>query len=61
MADVGPLVTIEDYRRALEMTLNVLEEVLSTDAEMTSGRGTYEEADRWLDSCRTALEQAEET
>jgi hypothetical protein len=58
MADIAPLVTIEDYQRALHATLCTLEEVLSTDPDMTGYVQTLADADQWLDACRRALEQA---
>ena len=58
MADVAPLVTVEDYQRALEVTLSTLEEVLSTDPDMPSHVQTLADADQWLDACRRALEEA---
>jgi hypothetical protein len=58
MADIAPLVTIEDYRRALDATLNALEEVLSTDPHMPSHVQTIADADQWLDACRSALDEA---
>lgn len=60
MADIAPLVTITDYRRALEATLNTLEEVLSSDSHMPSYTQTMADADQWLDACRKALEQVDE-
>ena len=56
MADIAPLVTVEDYRSALEATLNTLEEVLSTDPDMPGHTQTLADADQWLDACRRALE-----
>ena len=58
MADIVPLVTIEDYRRALGTTLDILEEVLSTDPDMPSDTQTIADADQWLDACRYALNDA---
>jgi hypothetical protein len=48
-------VTIDDYRRVLETTLDRLEEVLSTDPDMPSHARTLEEAEKWLEDCRAAL------
>ena len=58
MASIAPLVTIADYQRALETTLNTLEEVLSTDPDMPSYAQTLADADQWLDACRAALDEA---
>lgn len=58
MADIAPLVTIEDYQNALEATLNTLEEVLSTDPDMPGHIQTLADADQWLDACRRGLEEA---
>lgn len=58
MADITPLVTIEDYQDALEVTLTTLEDVLSTDPDMLGHTQTLADADQWLDACRRALEEA---
>jgi hypothetical protein len=46
MADIAPLVTVEDYRRALDTTLSTLEEVLSTDPDMPGHLQTMADADQ---------------
>jgi hypothetical protein len=63
--DIAPLVTVEDYQRALDTTLSMLEEVLvlpvlilSTDPDMPGHLQTMADADKWLDACRRALEEA---
>ena len=58
MADIAPLVTVEDYRKALEVTLSMLEEVLSTDPDMPGHTQTLADADQWLDACRRAIDEA---
>ena len=58
MADIAPLVTVEDYQSALEVTLNALEEMLSTDSDMPGHLQTLADADQWLDACRRALDEA---
>jgi hypothetical protein len=58
VADIAPLVTIEDYQRALDVTLSTLEDVLSTDPDMPGHAQTLADADQWLDACRSALEEA---
>lgn len=59
MADIAPLVTVEDYQRALRTTLGLLEEVLSTDPDMPGHTQTLADADQWLDACKRALEEAQ--
>ncbi len=50
------LETLEDLRRALDTTLDHLEGVLSSEPDMPSYQGTYEDASEWLDATRAALE-----
>ena len=59
MADIAPIVTGEDCRRALATTLDMLEAVLSTDPDMPGHLQTLADADQWLDACRRALDDAE--
>jgi len=61
MAEIDELRSIEDVKRALETTLNVLEEVLSTDSDMPGHTQTMADADQWLDACRAALSRMEPT
>jgi hypothetical protein len=61
MSTIAPLVTIEDYRRALKTTLDILEEVLSSDTDMPSSMQTMADADQWLDACRHAMVDAKST
>jgi len=60
VSNIAPLVTVEDYRSALEATLDALEEVLSTDPDMPGHVQTMADADQWLDACRRALMDADE-
>ena len=50
------LETLEDLRRALDTTLDHLEGVLSSEPDMASYQGTYDDASDWLDATRAALE-----
>jgi hypothetical protein len=58
MADIAPLATVDDCLRALETTLDLFEEVLSSDPDMPSHLQTLADADQWLDACRRALDEA---
>jgi len=58
MASIAPLKTIDDYRRALEATLDTLADVLSTDPDMPGHLQTLAGADQWIDACRAALDEA---
>ncbi len=58
MSTIAPLVTIDDYQRALATTLDTLEDVMSSDPDMPSHMQTMTDADQWLDACRIALEEA---
>ena len=51
------LVSLEDYKRALDVTLNYLEEVASSDPDMSSHTQTMADVDQWIDACRTALKE----
>ena len=59
MADIAPLVTVEDYRSALEATLEALESLLYTGGHEPHAQ-VLADAEQWLDACRRALEQTEE-
>ena len=50
------LVSLEDYKRALDVTLNYLEEVASW-SDMPSHMQTTADVDQWIDACRTALKE----
>lgn len=53
------LETVEDLRKALDTTLDHLEGVLSSDPDMPSYQGTYDDASDWLDRLRAALALSE--
>ena len=59
MAEIKPLVTVEDYQRALETTLDALDAVLGgdPDSEVFDLHGVVG-AERWSGACRRALEEA---
>ena len=59
MASIEPLTSIEAYRKTLEVTINILEEVMSSDPAMPSHKQSLADADQWLDAVRAALAEGE--
>jgi hypothetical protein len=56
---MAPLVTIEDYQRALETTLDALDAVLGGDPDSeVFDLHVVVDAEQWSDACRHALDEA---
>jgi hypothetical protein len=59
VADIAPLITIEDYQRALEATLDALDAVLGGDPDSeVFDLHVVVDAEQWSDACRRALDEA---
>jgi hypothetical protein len=59
MANIEPLTSIESCKRALEVTMHVLEDVMSSEPDMPGHTQTMADADQWLDALRAAFEAVE--
>jgi hypothetical protein len=58
MSTIDPLLTIEDYRRTLDVTLNMLEAVVNSNPNTPGYLQLLADADEWSYACRYALEEA---
>ena len=59
MAEIKPLVTVEDYQRALDATLDELDAVLGGDPDSeVFDLHVVVDAERWSGACRRALDEA---